>query len=321
MIKKFAAAFVVLFVFGYFALKYYVSYSVAKGVDNVIESLAGVATIRYGSVSSTMAGRLTIDDLTVIPQGLNDPITIDGVGIKLPNFFELMKLKDMTARSLATDGFPETFEVFINDARLNPDADYYAESMNPPIGVDIPVREDDPIGHCLLQYGFTPAVMAELGYDTVVLSMSYGFRQLADSFMLNFNYDLQDMVRMNIDMELQGRSKSIMQSANYRPMLVGATVEGNDLSLGSAMTRRCEDLGVTREDAWKAWLESTIAGLVAVGFVPDERLTEQLTTMATSQHGNFRVIADPSTPLDFNRMQYYKPEDMPALFGVELESW
>lgn len=147
MIKKIAITVAALIVIGYFGLKYYVARNVSQGVDNVIRSLSSVATIRYASVTTTMGGRLTIDDLTIQPKGLTDVIPIDGIGIAMPSFLDLLSLDEMTPRWLAQEGFPEWVEFFVDGVRIDMQGDYYLALKDIASDANMPSVDQDPIGH------------------------------------------------------------------------------------------------------------------------------------------------------------------------------
>ena len=327
--KKLLLALPVVALVAYFGTKFLVQYRTAEAVDQLIVMASPFATINYDSVSSTMTGALSLTDVSVTINGYEDPLTIGAVGIKLPTFLDLLSLHEIGpgSRSANRGEFPDSVELFANDVVIDADHDYmeaifrqvYEEVASEHDG-RVPTREDDPQGHCVNRYGFSALDLYEMDLDEIEFSLRFGLRQLADEFAFDTRFDIDEFQTIAITARFQGDLGSMSRGRASPPGLTGFELISEDHSAMQRTLARCEALGVDRATAKALMVDDLLTDLEAAGFVADERLIEPLRAGIEAEHTWFRVSGNPSRPVDLGRIGLYKASDLPALFGVDLES-
>ena len=325
--KKLLIALPVVAIRAYIGTKWLVQHRTAEAVDQLIVMASPVAAIRYDSVSSTMTGALSLTDVSVVINGYEDPLAIGSVGIKLPTFLDLLSLHEIGpgSRSAGRGDFPDSFELFADDVVIDSQHDYMAElfrqvraAVASEHGGSVPTREEDPLGHCANRYGVSALDLDELDLDVIEFSLRLGLRQLDDEFAFDTLFDIDDFQTIAITARFQGDPSQM--SRGRPPGLTGFELISEDHSAMQRSLARCEALGVDRATAKQMMVDDLLSDLEEAGFVADERLIEPLRTGIEAEHKWFRVSGNPSRPVDLNRVSLYKPSDLPALFGVELES-
>lgn len=311
-----------------FGLKLYVNHRTAQGVDQVIEALSPYVTIKYESVSSTMSGALAINGLTIYLPEYKDPVQIDALGIKVPSILDLLRLDDIGPREIAKGNYPKRIELFLDGIVIDTGDDFmmrmFRELEQAAVaenGGSIPTREEDPVGHCVNRFGYTTQDLLDLDMTTLLTSFSYRLEELEDEVELGFEVSIDDIYEFGGDVRFQGGLRDFASGRLSRTLMTGFALRGTDISYGDRTYERCAALGVDRATAKKALLNQTLRSFEEMGFVPDERLLEPLRASAEAEHKHFRVIGDPPQPVDLSRMNLYSPTDMPALLGVDLETW
>lgn len=321
--KKLLLALPVAAAIGYGGTKFLVQYRTAESVDRMIATASPFARISYDSVATTMNGELSITDVSVIPAGYEDALQIGSVGIKLSSFMDLLLLDRMGPG----EPFPEQFEMFVDDVLVDTQHDYMAEIFRQMArdaasahGGSIPTREADPQGHCVNRYGVSARDMDELDLDVIEFSVRVGLRQLVDEFAFDTTLDIEDFQTVAITARFEGSIDDLERGRITRPELTGFELISEDHSAMQRSLARCEALGVDRDAAKELMVADVLSDLEEVGFVADERLIEPLRAGIEAEHTWFRVSGTPSGPVDLTRLDLYKPSDLPALLGVDLES-
>lgn len=325
--RKLLIAVPLIAVIAYAGTKWLVQKRTAEAVDQAIALAAPYATISYDSVSSSMTGELAITGITVIPAKYRDRATIGSTGIKLPSFLDLLKLHDIGPRSGRQAKIPDHYEVFIEDALIDSRHDYMRDALNASQEAEtakysgqVPSREEDPVGHCAGRYGLAAEDMLELDLPATQVSLRFGVHQLEDEFSVDASVDIDDYQSYKFSGIFVGSMQSLSQGRARPPLLKSFELILDDQSAMARSYNRCEALGVDRVTAKSAMYEQLVDDLAEAGFVIDDRLAEPLRAAIEAEHTWFKVTADPATPINLNQVSLYKASDLPALFGVELET-
>lgn len=323
MFKKLLIALPVAAAIAYAGASVYVQQRTADSVDQLIAMASPFATVSYDSVASTMTGELSITDVSVTLAGYDDALKIGSIGIKLPSFLDLVSLDDFGPGK----DFPESFEMFVDGVLVDSRHDYMAELFRQleretarEHGGSVPTREADPRGHCANRYGLSARDLSELDLEAVGFSLRIGLRQLVDEVAFDTTFDIEDFQTMAMTARFRGDLDAFSRGRVSRPELTGFEFISEDHSAMQRSLARCEALGVDRDVAKQVWVDYFLADLAEAGFVADERLIEPLRAGIEAEHTWFRVIGAPSGPVDLTRLNLYKPSDLPALLGVDLES-
>lgn len=303
----------------YGAAKLYLHHRVGKDVDNVIMLLSPFADVNYAGVSSTMGGTLSIDKLTVTVHGYRDPVTVEKLSLITPGFFHLMDLRNLPANAASND-IPESLEFGITGFRVGVDSDLLR--MMQTLGEQQAGGTKDPnVGAvCTGRSGFSPAMLSKLGYSELLMDLQFGYRKDDPNIVLTTNMLMDEMYAANIEATVQGAM--LLQSlagGSYRPRLVSAKIEYEDLSLNERTNRLCAESGLIVEEIIMAKIDTLNAYGAESGVIFDEPIIEPYREFLSGK-SRFVLTARPNEPVDLTQLGLYKPSDVPALLNLEASA-
>jgi hypothetical protein len=309
---------VLLIGLGYGGAKGYIYYKVSDGVDSVIPMIAPHVDLQYGGISSTLTGELTIDDVRIQINGYRDAITIGRLGINTPSFLDLIKLSKLLSGSgAANSGPPEYFGLLAENIRISASADYYRVYYDESIKALAPTDIRQGGVQCVGKYGYSPRTLKALGYEDLVMSMSMIMRQADTQFVTEIDFDVVDMIDVEIDISLAGELMAgAAMGSSYQPMLRSMEVKLTDKSLNQRTVKYCTELGLTSAQILRAHVNALQYAGSTVGIKFDEHVVEPYKQYLTDK-SIFVATARPRKPVDLTRISLYKPSDVPALLNLE----
>ncbi|MEL7311425.1 MAG: hypothetical protein AAFN07_07940 [Pseudomonadota bacterium] len=326
--KRMIAGIIATAIVGSIGAILYINYKTTQAVDQFVLSISPFVQVEYDKVSSSVTGEVAVKGVTVTMPGFADPMEFDAVGLKLPTFLDLLSLHDLGPLEIARGEFPEKIAVFVDGLHLDTGDDYMMamfRSMEAQAveenGGTIPTRSEDPLGHCISKYGVSSRDLLELGLDRMRMSLRYQVEQLDGEIAADLNFEIQDALEIDTQFTIQGRLADFATGRADRARLIRFEVEGETQGITERTWDRCETMGVERAIAKEAYITSFLAGLAEGGFVADERLIEPFRVGVVAEHRHFRVIGDPPQPVDLQQVKLYSATDMPALLGVDYQTW
>jgi len=309
---------ILLLVLGYGGAKLYLHYKVSDGVDTAVMAMEPYADLEYGGISSTLTGELTIDDVTIQIKGFRDNLVIGRLGIKTPNFLALLNLSNLSAGPQAATGeLPEFFGLIAENIQVPATADYYRHIYDEGIKEIAPSDIRQRGVQCVGKYGFSPKTLGELGYEELVISMSVIMRQAETDFITEVDFDVVDMVDVEIDASVVGSLLAgAMGGANYRPRMRSLQMKVTDQSLNKRVEKYCTKLGLTPAQISNAHINALQYFGKQNGIHFDSYTTDPYKEYLAGK-STLTITARPREPLDLERIKKYKPSDVPALLNLE----
>lgn len=316
---KFVLIGIVLLVgLGYGGAKVYLHYQVSDGVDSVVIGMAPYAEMEYGGISSTLTGELTIDDVRIQVKGYRDDIVIGRLGINTPSFLTLLNLSSLSAGRPASNGSaPEYFGLIAEDIKIAASADYYRDIYEKSIAQIAPSDIGQGGVQCVGKYGFSPRTLTALGYEELVMSTSVIVRQAETHFIIQMNFDVVDMIDVEIEVALVGDFISGAASgASYQPRMRNLQIKITDQSLNRRVEKYCTKLGLSAAQILRAHLNALQYAGKNNGITFDKYVIDPYKEYLAGK-SSFIVTANPRRPIDLARIKKYKPIDVPALLNLE----
>lgn len=321
--KRFALTAVLVAAVAFFGGKWYLHHKLEKGLEQAIMMASPFVTISYDSVSSTLDGKLSINGIVAREMmGYRDPLTIGSLGLDTPSIITLIKLAGASDGDLSSfDDMPEYIGVFANDIRMPVDADYLKKLHQMRMQT---VRADDAGGvaaQCTGKYGFSPAVLSELGYREQVVSAAVTFRQRdTGGYSIEAGTAIDDMWALDMNMEVAGDLKMDMSSgSSWRPKLNRLRVSLTDDSLKERVHRYCRSRGLSDEEIVAAQLDAFVTRGESSGIVFDDYVLGPYREFLAGK-STLVVTAEPNSPVDVSKIDLYKPSDVPALLNLNAEA-
>jgi hypothetical protein len=308
---------VLLAVVGYGGTKWYLHHKVSSGVDVAVMVATPHASIEYGGISSTLSGELTIDDVRIQVKGFRDDIEIGRLGIKTPNFLALLKLSDLSAGAQAAASPPEYFGFIAEGIRVSARDDYLRHIYDENIKKIAPSDIRQGGVQCVGKYGFSPKTLEALGYGELVMSSSIILRQDEANFIIETEFNVEDMIDLEMDAAIVGDVMSgVAMGARYRPTLHSLQMTFEDRSLNGRIEKYCTELGLTPEQILRAHLDSLRYFGKQNGIEFDRYVIDPYMDYLAGK-STLIVTARPREPIQLARISKYKPSDVPALLNLE----
>ena len=313
---------VILGTVGYGGSKLLLHHKVGKGVDGAVLMMSPFVNVEYDGVSSTMTGELTVDGIRARVNGFRDEIYIERLGIDTPSYFSLLNLTDVAQNAHSPDDIvPDYFGFIAEGVRMKVDADYYKKLHNEIMKHVQANDSEEPAAACTGKYGFSPEVLARLGYAEQVVSVSAHFRRGEADYSVSMTSSVEDMWDIDAELTLAGDMVSeMLKGPRYRPRMSAMRIEYVDKSLNSRVADYCGRLGLSEDEIIVAQLDKLQHFGKENGIEFDDYVVEPYTEFLKGKT-TIVVTADPTEPVSFSQIGLYKPSDVPALLDLSAEAF
>lgn len=311
---------VIVAVSGYFGAKFYLHYRVSSGLDDALLMATPFADIRYGGVSSTMSGELSIDDITVRMNAFRDPLYIDKLSLITPGFFYLLKL-DKLGKPGQEFEIPESLGFSVEGVQASTSADYVREIYSMGMQkVGSAADADAAAAVCTGKYGYSPETLRQLGYEDLVMGMRVAYRQDDRNLYVDISADVEDMYEVDVTLRLADKlSKESLMRGNYRPRMVEGRLEYLDRSLNQRTASLCSQKGLSDSEIELAQIDALLASGMESGIEFDDYVIGPYKEFLAGK-STFVLTAKPSEPISLSQIDLYKPSDVPALLNLSGEA-
>ena len=318
--KLFLIGLVLLIGLGYGSSKAYIHYQVSDKVDSVIPMISPYMDLQYGGISSTLTGELTIDDVVIRVNGYRDAIEIGRLGINTPGYLDLVKLSRLSADSGPGEKVPpEYFGLLAENIRISTSADYYHDYYDDSIKALAPSDIRQGGVQCVGKYGYSPRALKALGYEELVMSMSMIMRQADTYFNTEMNFDIVDMIDVDIDVSMEGgvmEGAALAMGSAYQPRLRNLQLKLTNNSLKHRVVKYCTELGLTSAQILRAHINALQYAGSNFGIEFDKHVIDPYREYLTDK-STFVATANPREPIYLSKISRYKPIDVPALLNLE----
>ena len=317
--KILAIGVVLLLALGYGGAKFYLYYNTSKGMKSAVLAVSPVMDLKYGGISSSFGGELTIDDLRIKIKGFEDDILIKRFGLKTPSILTLLELGKLASGDSANRGkMPEHFGIFAEEIRVPIHADYYKKLFAETLKAARARDHQEPGVECVGKYGiFSPRALKAMNYEEQVVSVSMIVRQADSEFVIDMDTSAEQMFDTKISVALGGHLMSeLSRGRAYRPKLSKLRIEHTDKSLIGRVKKYCAELGLTPQQTLDSHLDALRHFGKQNGIEFDEYVTRPYREYLAGSP-NLVITASPRRLIDFKEISHYNPRDVPALLNLE----
>ncbi len=307
---------------GYGGSKLLLHHKVEKGVDGAVLMMSPFVNVEYDGVSSTMTGELTVDGIRARVNGFEDEIYIERLGIDTPSYFSLLNLTDIAQNAQSPDEIiPDYFGFIAEGVRMKVDADYFRKLHSEIMKHVQATDAENPAAACTGKYGYSPDVLARLGYSEQVVSVSAHFRRGEADYSVSMASSIENMWEIQAELTLAGDMISEMSKGpRYRPRMSAMRMEYVDRSLNGRVSDYCGRLGLSPDEIIVAQLDKLRHFGRENGIEFDEYVIDPYTEFLKGK-STLVVTADPTEPVSFSQIGLYKPSDVPALLDLSAEAF
>ena len=170
---------------------------------------------------------------------------------------------------------------------------------------------------CAGKYGFSPKVLAALGYTEQVISLSMTVRDRVSDYTFDVSINMDDMWDLDANVSLSGNILVEMsKGVQYRPKLGALSLEFTDQSLNERVAKYCGKRGLSPAETLQAQMDAFKYSGESNGIEFDKLILDPYQAFLEGK-SKLVVTARPTKPIAFSQIDLYKPSDVPALLGLE----
>jgi hypothetical protein len=201
----------------YGAAKLYVHYRVTSGLDKLIADAAPYADVEYGNVTSSLGGKLTIDQIEVTPPGTGFTLKVKAVELQGDGFGFLLDL----AGGLEKNEVPPKLSARFKGLEFPIDEEIFSGLM---------MMGDPGSGGmkkvCTLGGLLQRSELMELGYEKINANVGFGYEYEADAKTLEarFDYEMREVDSFEMDIRVSGLSEDKTMIMASPPVIDDASV-------------------------------------------------------------------------------------------------
>jgi hypothetical protein len=310
--RNLLVALLVIGVGGYFGAKFYVQHKTAQDLDAVLAQARPTVDIAYENVVATLSGELRVEGVTIHVPQFTDAVTVESFALQAPGFLFLLGFDQKKLE------MPERLGVALTGVRMSADSDFM-RALDVAQATTARAVELTPADKCATSYGFSPAVLRQLGYHELVVDLNMSFRREGGQLVVGFGADVEDMYDVDVELTLEGIADPTALARGVRPLLVAGRVDYVDQSLNRRIIKYCTELEVTPEDVIAAQLREVQTLAHDNGMELDALILQPYTDFLLGKQ-RFTLIAQPPRPVDLTQLSLYKPSDVPNLLNLTAEA-
>jgi hypothetical protein len=297
-------------VVAYGAAKGVMHYNAKQTVDEMVQSAASHADVRYGSISTEVRGAVTVHDIEVQPLGTDHVVSIDAVRVSSSDPLFFIRSGEWRA---GHDAPPDGLGFDVRGIRIPLDSALLQQ---------VEGASESP---CASGLNFDPPLLRQIGFTEMRMDFDGSYHLDRESRTLEFaiNAGLQDIQSTQFSATL----------ANVEPDGFGRATPNPDLSLARvslgmrvspefgrralAACARAADSEETLEVWGERMAEQAIAQLEMVGLVLGRGLREAVQSFY-QEWGEMRLVLAPEEPVSPLALMLLPPERWAEALSLRL---
>lgn len=301
----------------YAGLKGLIYYKFKNTVDNATAQIRIFATVRYGSISSSLLeNSATIHNVSILPAGFDDGIDVDAISVKTQNLGYLISGIGSGRRG---GEFPEYMDITMNGLKI----DLYGSMVDKleqalsqlNSGIEGSVKTA-----CGNKLYLGPAEYRDMGYDILDSNLRFAYTFSTNGINVDMEWSTMDMASANLQMKMSGPSRaSTMAMTSNPPQLEELVISYTDLSYTQRTNEYCAKQGKYKSvDEYIATASNQSDSTYALlwGFVPGPGIKQAYKDFLTNP-GNITVRMRPPKGFNQNTMGLYKAKDLVTILNLE----
>lgn len=302
----------------YGGLKGYIYYKFKNAVDDVVAIAQPFARIDYGGLGSSFDGTLTVEDIVITPWVFDDEVQIQAVAIQGPGLGFLLSGEKQFKRG----EMPEKMRFAMKGVRLDVDGemlDALRDAQSSDWALMMGIQDSSACG---LERIFGPWNMRELGYGSLVVDVNteFNFNKAINELRMELDYSARGIESTSVQMTLSGMKPLAAIRTRVKPQLDDFTMKYSiEPSYASKAIEYCAEANKKTVDEFIQWMvsEDNEYYTHTLGIVPGPGIRGALERFLKNPD-EIHISARPPTTLEPSELQFYKPEDIIDLLGLQV---
>jgi hypothetical protein len=296
----------------------YLWYSTQQQVEQLVAVAKPFAEINYAGISVLPTGSVGVKQIKIIPNLVNDVISIGAIRLNAPNILALLNAR----RQLSQGELPEALSLSIRQLEL-PLHGGLLGGPPPSPRERTPFDDLDTLG-CGPVTHFGGAQWEEMGYDSFISNMDMGYRLTAAENRINLQISntTRDWASLYLDIgfALNTSSTSIMQLAtSLTPKVASLNLVLQDDGYNTRRNNYCAaKAGKPINEYIADHVQRVVERLRANGINLGPGLIAAYQRYLT-EGKQLTITANPPAPIDPAELQFYQAEDVVKLAGLTVK--
>jgi len=310
---------VILLVGAYFAAGFYYHITVKKSVDDFVQYISPYTELSYEDLVTDISGVVHVKDVTLVPRGVRDPITIKQLVLIGPDAWYLLQNNEF----LTGDDFaPERMEIRLEGMRLNLGSDL-AQNIQQEIKQAAMQRgqQDDTCGMGgMADFAMLKAMgISDLLLDAVI---DYSFNSIDNTLQARLSFESADMNKLSLgvemgDISLQGLQTGVGQIPSLSSLDFNYRVEPQ---FGARLLMACAgESGGSPLEYQEKLATHAAAGLDQIYAM--EEVGQSLSQSVRAfyqQWGDFYLTAHPASPIGMLNLLFMQPDELTQAMKISI---
>lgn len=296
----------------------YLWYSTQQQVEQLVTAAEPFAEISHDGIGVSPAGSIGIKQIKIIPNFVNDVISIGAIRLKAPNILALLNAR----RQLSQGQIPEALSLSIRQFELPLHGSILGAKLPSP-QERMPFDDLGALG-CGPVIHFGGSEWEEMGYNSFISNMEIGYQLDAahSRASLQIDSNTQDWggLRLNISFAVNAKSTSMMELAtSLTPKVANLNAVLQDDGYNTRRNKYCAaKAGKPIDEYITDHVRLVVERLRANGINPGPGLIAAYQHYLTNGQ-QLTITANPPAPIDPAELQYYKAEDALKLAGLTIK--
>ncbi len=300
----------------YIGVKGVIYFKVKSQLDDAIAMAGPFVEVEYGGISSGLDGRISIEDIGITPPGLGDRLQVDALSVQWPHIGYLFSGTGAAPAQMRE--LPPKMTLVLEGLHLpttGPLADsFHMQQKQRLAGLSTAGETPDACG----LYGtFGGEDYSAIGYDELILDASFGFElnEADPEAVVHLDYRMRGMQTLSMDLTLTGIRQPAAMMMGVIPQLKEYTASFRaDPGFTARVISYCAALRNQSKEEYIRAVASETGG----GFVPGAGMRRAIKRFLENP-SEVLISMRPAQPLDVTTLVHYRPEDIVALLGLQIQ--
>lgn len=294
----------------------YLWYSTKQQVDQIVAAAKPFAQIDYGSVTVSLDGYVSVNQLRITPNFVNDTISVGAIRLNTPNLLALLMLRWQFNQGQ----LPDALSLSYQDIELP----LQGGILNPPLSTveRSPLDSLEAVG-CGPVSRFGGAEWREMSYEHLISNAEIGYRFDATHHRLELRIgsNTRDSIalNMNIDFITPSAPTKLADLSMLSPKLAQLNIAIRDDGFNQRRNRYCaEKSGKLVNEYLADHVQLVVERLRASGIYLGPGLIAAYQGYLV-EGSELNIAANPPVPINLIDLSRYAPADAIKLLGPALK--
>ena len=317
-LKFFFLGLLVIAGLAYGGIKAYMYYSLKSEMDQLARQFSLFGQLEYGGLSTSLAGSLSVHDLSLRVHGMDDEVRVKTIRYQTPNLWYLLQ----DSKQFEKGRIPERLSLGIEGLTLDLFGEFTDRLEEVISELNFQLQGVNPL--CGGRLFFGPSELRDMGYEEISGDLHIGYRFDAPNaqIIVDITSSTRDMAAVSMQGIIDGISDTSFMSliqAGSQPRLRGVTINYTDQSYTRRQVEYCAGLSKLQPNEYieaETNQQPVYYGYLW-GIVPGPGLRQAYRTFL-SNPGQINLSFDLPESVNPDTVDLFKPEDIPGLLNLQL---